>query len=199
MSITEMVQFAQTNSPVIAVCSSIFAALAAIAACRNSSIAKRNQINQRLNQLLDSRYSKEMFNAKKNLRNWFEKAGRENIGQKFIDYRLTCDGIELDNYRNTFIVYFQKIYDLYHERLLKKKEITALTNATDLAILFNIGKPIQECVDKTVLKLELPNVLDNKAQTLFEFYEDLLEKGYIAGSNIKKKLRYSVIDIFSRR
>jgi hypothetical protein len=199
MGFQEIVKFAKDNSPLIAIFSSAFAALAAIAAWRNSAIAKKTQINQRLNQLLEYRYNIEMFNAKKELRTWYENNGRENIGQKFIANRFTDEGQKLDNHRNTFIVYFQKIYDLYRERLLRKKEIKPLINATDMAILISIGKPIQESVDSTVLKLEISKDIEIKTQSIFDFYEELYQKGYIAGSGIRKKTRYYIFDFFSRR
>ena len=177
---------ALTNyAPLIALFSSIFAALAAGAAWRNTAIAKRAQKNQRMNIMLDYRYSDINFNAKKELRKWSEECNNESIGEKFINIRTTEKGKELDSSRNTFFVYYQKIFDLYKAKLLGKKEIKALVNIYDLELLFFAEKPMQDNVDKSIKINTIPIEVEVKEKSLFEFYKNLYFDGFIDGEKHK--------------
>jgi hypothetical protein len=181
MTIKEIVCIINSNLPLIALFSSIFAALAAGAAWKNTAIARRAQKNQRLNMMLDYRYSDENFNAKKELKYWYKKCSAKDIGEKFVEIRSTDEGKRLDSYRNTFFIYYQKIYDLYKAKLLKKDEIKVLVNASDLNLLFFDEKPIQDSVDETIEIIPIPKELEVKNGSIFKFYKNLYFDGFIDG------------------
>ena len=182
------------GSAVIALGAAAASWRSAIVSGINTRLAQENQKQQqelqkyqKLSALLDYRYSKENYNAKKALSNFFAAFNKEassTSGLKFEDFfrkrsELTS-GFNIDTHRNFFIVYFTKLFDLHRAGLVKDEEMNGFVNRSDLALLFNVVRPMEEVIAPSLLKLEAKDEPPSKPDALFAFYERLLSQGFIS-------------------
>lgn len=122
------------------VIAAFFTCVAGLSSLASVLKIKKQISSNSIRELISYRYNKNFYKAKKILIKEIESGQFKKNG--------TIDPSEVNKIqgaRHDFVVYFQKVRDFYNSRVIDgDNDLRILVNSTDLEVLFDAAKPIEE-------------------------------------------------------